>query len=91
MDASPGVQLKVHPSWSSMSLPIESTAGVSVEVRHGCFARGPVEGAPVVLDEPSDREHGRCVRKHKHSCFCAERLDVNVDDVRRLNNAVGVS
>ena len=51
-NASPGVQLKVHP-WSSMSLPIERTAGV-----------------------------------YEHSRSCAERLDVNVDDVRRLHGAV---
>ena len=30
----------------------------------GCFARGPVEGAPVVLYELSDRQKGRRVRQH---------------------------
>ena len=43
----------------------------------------------MVLDEPSDRENGRRVRQHKPSDLCAERLDVNVDDVRRLNDVVG--
>ena len=63
----------------------------AVGVRDGCFARGPIEGAPVFLDEPYDREYSKRIRQHKHSCFCAERLDVNVDDVRRLDDAVGGS
>jgi len=63
----------------------------TVGVRDGCFARGPVEGAPVVFDEPAGREDGRRVRQHKDAGLGAERLDVHVDDVRRFYDAVGGS
>ena len=63
----------------------------AVGVRDGCFARGPLEGAPVVLNEPADREDGRRVRQHEDSSLGAERPDVHVDDVRRFYDAVGGS
>ena len=63
----------------------------TVGVRDRCFTRGPVEGAPVVLNEPADREGGGRVRQHKDAGFRAERMDVHVDDVRRFYDAVGGS
>ena len=60
----------------------------AVGVRAGCFARGPLEGAPMVLGKPSDRKNGRRVRQHKDAGLGAERLDVNVADVRRFYDAV---
>ena len=57
-DASPGVQLNVHP-WSSNGL--------------------------------SDRKTGWRFRQHEYSRSCAQRLDVNVDDVRRFDDAVSGS
>ena len=56
----------------------------AVGVRDRCFARGLIEDAPVVLDEPSDPENGRRVRQHEHSRSCAKRTNVNVANVRRL-------
>ena len=63
----------------------------TIGVRDNCFARGPIEGAPVVPDEPADREDGGRVRQHKDAGLGAERLDVHVDDVRRFYDAVGGS
>ena len=63
----------------------------AVGVRNGCFARGPLEGANVVLDEPDNREDGGRLRQHKDAGLGAERLHVHVDDVCRFYDVVGGS